>query len=425
MVIIGTYWYLFKHFMVRLIPQAYLEVLKRRDFLLLILANFLFQTSTSFILLALIVSVFAQTGSNFGVSGVILSFALPGFLMIAFAGLAADLFDRKKVMIAANIVQALVVLGILSTLREVIASIAFSFAYFAANSFFLPASSAASAQLVRRSQLLASNSLFILSLAGGQLFGFFAASVIHFFWGNVWVLILCEAITILVIWLLLLLPKLYPGKSLEALVVRTIRQIKTSLTLIFSKKTMGIFFIIFSLMQGIIAFGVTLAPGFFDEVVGIAIDKSPLFIFPMIAVGVALGIIFVNNPKMRESVFVAAGFGLMGIGGFVLGAILQFGLVSGIYLLLPVGGFLTVVGFGVIVATIASRTVLQKNVANNFQGTVFGTAVVLASFLASLFSPAAAGLEALVGYNNILLFGGVIFVILAVLIARAGTKWKF
>ena len=79
----------------RLIPRHYLALLSNRDFFLLISIIFIGQLATSFLMLSLVVSVFAKTGSNFGVSGVVLSFTVPGFLLMAVAGLSADIIDRK------------------------------------------------------------------------------------------------------------------------------------------------------------------------------------------------------------------------------------------------------------------------------------------------------------------------------------------
>ena len=171
--------------------KKYLNLLKNRDFFLLTLIIFIGQLASAFLVLALIASVYKQTGSNFGVSGVILSFAIPGFFLMAFAGLVADIFDRKTIIVVANFVIMLVVLVILLSGQVVYASIPLAFLYFAGNSFFIPASSAATAQLVKKPQILVANSLFIFALAGGVIFGLFAAAVLSFFAGSEAVLIIC------------------------------------------------------------------------------------------------------------------------------------------------------------------------------------------------------------------------------------------
>ena len=150
-----------------------------------------------FLMISLISSVFQKTGSNFSVSGIILSFTIPSLILMAASGLAADLVDRKKLIILANSVIAAVVVLILLTLDKVFLSIFLSFLYFAGNTFFFPAISAASAQIVKKSQLAVANSVFIFTLAGGQLAGLFFGSVSLFLFGHVATLIICEIFLIL------------------------------------------------------------------------------------------------------------------------------------------------------------------------------------------------------------------------------------
>jgi len=178
-------------------------------------------------------------------------------------------------------------------------------------------------------------------------------------------------------------------------------------------------------MQGIVAFGVTLALGFFDEVVGLSINKSPIFVMPLIGLGVLFGLIFVHSVKAKEGRLVTYGTGSMGFSTLILGLILRFDLVVERLLLLPVAFFLVLLGFGVIVSVIASRTVLQKKVAHNFQGTVFGANILLASFLAGVMSPSAAGIEALLGYVNVLVLAGLGFLTLSALSSQLSNSWKF
>lgn len=408
-----------------LIPESYLALLNQRDFLILSLIIFLFQVANSFILLALIVTVFIQTGSNFGVSGVILSFATPGLLLMAFGGVAADLFDRRKLMFVACALLTVVVLMIMLTIEKFFASISLSFLYFAINSFFLPASSAATAQLISKPRLLAANAVFILALVGGQLLGFLLASLVHFFWGNLWMLVACELMLISVIWLVTLLPKLAPRVKKTTTIIGALLQIWSTFLYIFSKKIVWFFFLTFAMMQGLIAFGVTLGPGFFNDILGIAIDKSPLLALPPVIAGVILGAVFVQNSHIGEGFLVAAGLGAIGLAALVIGTIFKLGIVQARFMLIPTWVLLTFFGFGIIVVTIAARAALQQAVSHNFAGTIFGAMLVAAAFFAGLMSPFAAGLAAIMGYVNILILGGIAFFGSGLILAQIGRKWKF
>ena len=401
------------------------EAARWRNFFLLTLTLLFGQIASGFLMISLISSVFQKTGSNFSVSGIILSLTIPSLILMAAAGLAADLVDRKKLIIWANSVIAVVVVVILLTIDKVFLSIFLSFLYFAGNTFFFPAISAASAQIVKKSQLAVANSVFIFTLAGGQLAGLFFGSVSLFLFGHTVTLIICEVFLIAAIIIPMSLPKLLPRKPDGMTIADKIADIAKAFMYIFSAKITWFFFFAFAAIQGVVAFGGTIGPGYFDEVVNISIEKSPMFIFPPIAIGVLFGALFVHNQKVRKSFFIALGLGALGFWTSLLGIIINTGLIKGIYLLFPSVIFLVFDGFGAILVMIASRTALQQRVAHNYLGTVFGANIVLAAFFASIASPLAAAIELFFGYINILIFGGLSFLAVSAVIGYVGKRWNF
>lgn len=409
----------------KLLADAYTQTLKNRDFLILSLIVFLYQAATAFILLVLVLSVYAQTGSNFSVSGVIVSFATPGFFLMAVAGFVADIVDRRKLIIGANIILVLVVFLLLESVSKVHTSILLSFVYFSATSLLLPTTSAAVAQVAARRQIVSANSVYVFTLTGGQLFGFFASSFLIFFLGSIWTIVVSGILTLTVIWLAFLLPPLLPQRNSSETVLKRIISILEAFIYVLRRKIIWFFFLVFAFFQGLIAFGITLAPGFFNDIVGLSVEKSLVVLFPLVAIGVILGVMFVQNPKIRESYFVALSLLVIGLTSAALGFLIKFHLLSGRFLLLPIFVFLPALGFGVIISQIASRAVLSRIVPNSVQGTVFGALVVLAAFSAGVMSPLAAGLEALLGYVNILILGGAVFAFCSVLLVQAGRRWKF
>lgn len=406
------------------LPRSYLEVLRERNFFILAQTLLFGQMATGFLLISLISSVFAQTGSNFGVSGIVLSLFVPSFLLMILAGLFADLVDRKKLIIGANLAIAFVVLLILLTLNTVFASISFSFLYFAGNTFFFPAVSAASAQIVKKSQLTVANSVFISIQVGGQVVGLFVGALTLFIFGELTTLVVCESLLIIAVILPLFLPSLVPKKMLELTILMRVREILGAFVYIFKAKITRFFFLTLAFSQAIIAFGVTLGPGFFDEVVHLTIRRSPLFILPLVAVGTILGTFWVHKSEGRERSLVESGFVIMGLATAILGLAVK--LSSGdLLILLPVGLFIIFVVFGDIVAMTASRVVLQKSVSHSLLGTIFGANIMFSSLIASILSPLAATLELLFGYVNIFIFGGLIFLLMSLFIAWFGKRWKF
>ena len=390
----------------------------------MLLTLFLGQVASAFLLLSLVASVFTQTASNFGVTGIVLSLSTPAFFLMAFAGLTADIIDRKKIIIIANIVISVIVLLVLLMLKNVYVSISLSFLYFAGNSFFLPAISAASAQLVKKSQLLIANSLFIFTLSSGQIIGLFIASIIQFIYGNLITLVICEVLLIIAIFLPMFLPALPPLEKKPSFLNTRIKEIAKAFVYIFKSKIIWIFFVMFASIQAIIAFGATLGPGFFNDIINIPITKSPILMMPSIALGLLLGVVFIHKPKMNEAFLIKMGFSFIGFTAALLGLIIKVGLIKGIILLIPASIFLAVASFSVIIIMIASRTVLQKKVAHSFQGSVFGANIILAAFLSSLMSPLAAAVEVLIGYVNVLIYLGIVLLLISFVMGFIGKRWK-
>ncbi len=407
------------------LPKPYVKVLSRRDFFILTLVILIGQIASAFLVLSLIVSVFAKTGSNLGVSGVILSFAVPAFLLMAFSGLLADIFDRKKTIVVANTIIAFVVFIILLTEKVVYASIPLSFLYFAGNSFFIPASSAATAQLVRRSQLLIANTIFIFVLAGGVIFGFFAASLIQYFFDNSATLIVCEILLILAVIFSLLLPSLPPRRAKTISFFKAMDHVKRGFVYIMKAKIVWLFFLSFAAMQGVIVFAGTLAPGFFRDIVGLPINTSPVFILPPIGVGVATAVLIINRIKNREGMLVSLGIWTLGVALLTLGLMIKLHLTIDGLLILFLVPFLFLLGLGMMIIMIASRTVIQKSVRHEHQGTVFGANIILASFLAVLMSPLAVLMQGIFGYVNLIILGGALFLAASLVFAHIGNRWKF
>jgi MFS family permease len=125
-------------------------------------------TAVQFVLLILIVE---KTGSSLATSGLIISLAAPPVVFGLISGAVVDRIDKRTVIMVTNFVRAiltaLLVIGDGSTASIFV--IAFLTA--TAGQFNLPAASAAVPSYVPRSQLLAANSLFQLTVATSQLIG--------------------------------------------------------------------------------------------------------------------------------------------------------------------------------------------------------------------------------------------------------------
>jgi len=405
------------------ISNQYASLLKKRDFSLLFTTIFVGQIATAFLVLTLIISLYEQTENSFAVSGVILSFTIPGLFLMSMAGLAADVFDRKKIILLANLFITLVVFTIVFLKNAVFGATLLSSLYFAGNTFFLPAASAATAQIAGKRNVLNSNISFIFTFAGGLILGFFLASVVNFFWGTDIALLVCLELLILAAFLSLFLPPFIPKKKKEFSIMFTIHDVVRSFAFIFSKKIIWFYFVIFAVSQAVIAYAATLAPGFFHQILGFSLRRTLIFVFPLIGIGAILGSIVISRTRKKEGLDILLGSAILSGAFLLLGGIIKYTNVSNMALLVLCALFLIVIGMGDLILVIASRTALQKKIEHNYQGTVFGANIILASVMSSAFSLLAAEMARTIGFVNSIFIGGV-FLAIGVLVLNILIKWK-
>lgn len=137
--------------------------LRSPAFLVLWLSEALSLIGDRLIMVALITLIYDRTGSA-GMVGLLMLFkAIPALLLGSVAGAFVDRWDRKWVMVIANLLQGLLVFWL-----PISPDIAVIFAIYLAmsivNQFFVPARSAAIPDLVPAEALTTANSLFAISI---------------------------------------------------------------------------------------------------------------------------------------------------------------------------------------------------------------------------------------------------------------------
>lgn len=110
---------------------------------------------------AVLALVFDLTRSGLATGLIIISSILPMFVLTPFAGVVADRFDRRRTMIAADVIRACLALGMLlvRSADHIWLLYLFSALLVTFSSFFGPALNAAIPNLVRKEELLSANAL--------------------------------------------------------------------------------------------------------------------------------------------------------------------------------------------------------------------------------------------------------------------------
>ena len=149
-----------------------LAVLRNRPFLLLWLAQAATQIGGNMVLYGLTVIIVSATRSNSAVSALILSFLVPAVLFSALAGVYVDRLDRRHVLIATNISRGIAIFAIFLVGDNLAAILVLNMLVSTITVFFAPAEASMIPILVPRSQLLAANGVFTLTLNAAFALGF-------------------------------------------------------------------------------------------------------------------------------------------------------------------------------------------------------------------------------------------------------------
>ena len=143
-----------------------------RHFGKLWLSQLLSLTAFNMVNFTLLIRVFELTGSTTLVSLFILSFGLPSLLFGAIAGVFADRWNRRTVVIVTNLLRTLVVLAYLPALSNLPAIYFTTFVMASVTQFFTPAEGALIPELVERKRLVAANAIFMMTMFASFVLGY-------------------------------------------------------------------------------------------------------------------------------------------------------------------------------------------------------------------------------------------------------------
>jgi MFS family permease len=147
---------------VRETPVGYVELLRRnRAFRLLWLGQVVSQLGDWFDTIAVMTIVLRLTGSGRAVGLIFVTRFLPSVVISPLSGVVADRFNRRKIMIASDLVRAVVVLGFLFVRRpeQVWMIYALTVLQLTFSTFFEPAKSACVPSVVEPREIVAANAI--------------------------------------------------------------------------------------------------------------------------------------------------------------------------------------------------------------------------------------------------------------------------
>lgn len=384
-----------------------IQLLKRaisanRNFLLLWSAQICTQSAVS--IFSILVGILSHEGvlsgsteeSSMGI-GVIINLAtFPGLVIAPIAGVLADWFSKKSIMITSNIIRFLLLVGFifLGGWRNLWFSYALILVLSVVLQFFIPAEGGLIPIVVDKSYLLLANSLFSLTVYSTLAVGILLSGILLNVLGIGPTFVFCGFLFVLSTFFL------YKVRVVEAerkrpsflylfdFVSKLIRDVKTGLVYSFSiAKLRFALMHLFLLQIG----GLTLVTIIFkigEEIYGVSPRTAGVVVLAPTVVGLISGLALLNMIGKRRSrvklvwigtLLSAVGFGFMAIIAQMNGLLTE-------YLLDKViaSASLMAIGLSVPFLLVPAQTLLYENTKADFRGRVLGIWLALTSSLASV-----------------------------------------
>jgi MFS family permease len=413
-------------------------VFRNRSFMSLWTAQLLSQLASNMVLAGLMGTVFKVTGSNTANAVLILTFLVPAVAFSAIAGVLVERSDARLIMLASNLLRAGGIVLFLLVGENVALLLIINLFVATVTAFFAPAELTAIPRIVGRPQLMAANSVFVLTINATFAVGFgFLGPLLLTTAGVNAVYVVVAVMFGLAALAIVPLPAVPPDHRGEL----GRQEAGTALRAVFDQLSEGIAFvrghlqIAWSLAYlGIAAslIGVlgAIGPGFATDILRLR-PADFFFVMGPAGLGAVMGILFLNayGRSMPNRLLIDIGLVAMGVTLVVLALVKPVTTLLGpgvhsIQQNLPeaLSPIISLIALVVVIAVAAgveyafvaipAQTSLQEDLPREVRGRIFGilnTLLSVASFLPVIVAPVSADLL------NILFKGAGIPVVMAIL----------
>lgn len=393
------------------------------------------QVSTHMVNFALIAKIFNKTGSSAAVGLLVFWFAAPAVLIGVMAGVYVDRWDRKKILLLINFLQATLVLGYFFVGNFIALIYPIVFIYAGLNQFFIPAEGAMIPTIVKKENLLTANTFYLFTNYISFIIGYAISGPLLIFLGPNSPFFLASSMLFLATLAVVVLPS--DRKRAERFREKTaethlFKNIKNGLRFIAKNKKISFSISHLLLMQVVIAAIIALGPSFAKNSLHISVESTSFALVAPAGIGVALGAFILNRIKNKYSMSNLVKFGVISasavmtlltflhkIGPFIKKEII---IPSGLYflkyinLLLSVSFLVFLLGLFAAFIIVPCQYLLQKETPVDLRGRILGMTgmminiialfpLVFFGFLADIFSAA----YVLAGMGILIFLWGMLF----------------
>lgn len=392
-------------------PPSPYAIFRNRSFTLLWTGQLISTMGTALTSLAASIYVFSVTKSAISVGLMLIATAAPSLLVGLVAGVFVDRFDRKRIMIAADVIRAVLVFSIPFLIPHNIAWLYVIVALSAAvGQFYDPAHESVLPEVASEKELAAANSLMAISSFGATAVGFAASGLIGS--GNIQLAFFLDALSFLISGLCILLIRFKPFKvEGETSVKVVIRNLKGGMQFLFNTPVLRSLFYVS--IPVVISFGLSNALLLPFAVRALGATEFEYGIQEgMTSLGFVAGSLLMAGAfdRMREGPWIAISYLGMGLAGIAYSYVASIPLAI---VLVTISGFLNAPSM------IGRRVVIQRNTPREMRGRV-NSAFFVSRDVMFLIGMAAAGLADVIIPQDLEKSVRIMYLISSLMIVGAG-----
>jgi DHA3 family macrolide efflux protein-like MFS transporter len=397
-------------------------IFRKRDFRFLWTGQLVSTIGSSLTDLAAGILIFERTHSALAVGLMLMATAIPSLIVGLIAGVFVDRFDRKKIMIASDLIRAALVVSIpfLIQIDILLLYVVVLFAS-AVKQFFDPAEQSVLPDVASEEELSAANAFLSISSFGSTAIGFAAAGFLAST-GNVYLAFYVDSVTFLLSALCIFFVRIEPLVVEEMTSVGAVASnLRAGISMLLGTPILRSTLIVFAPV--LFAFGlwnVLLLPFAVGPLGGTEFEYG--LQEGLTSLGFVVGSLLMAKyiDRLPEGTWMVISFTIMGIVGIL------YGLSSNIWIAI---GLVTISGFAQPPSSIARSLVLQRNTPREFRGRVFSAFFVSRDVL-FLVGMATAGLADIINIRLLIVIASSILIGSAILaqlmpgLGRPAAEWR-
>jgi MFS family permease len=382
-------------------PLSPFAVFRNRSFALLWSAEFVSSMGSALTSLAASILVFRLTGSALSVGLMLMATAAPSVFIGLLAGVFVDRYDRKRIMISADLIRAVLV-----TLIPVLVPFNIAWLYIivalssAVGQFFNPAHESVLPDVASEKELASANSLMAISAFGSTAIGFAASGLIASRFPLEWAFYI-NALTFLFSFTCLVLVRI-PKQTVEGqtTIGVVLRNLRAGIRFIVGTNVLRSLFLLYLFVFVIFGFQNSLQLPFAIKSLGASEFEYGL-LEALSAVGFAIGSLALAGlaDKLREGQWITISFVGMAV------VYVFFSLSTVVPVALALG---TMIGLFNAPSVIARRLIIQRNSPREMRGRV-SSAFLVSRDMVFIVGMALAGFADLFDVRALLVVSAVVF----------------